>query len=86
MHHDACGNGSVEDVQSLLDQGADINGQNAYHDTALLVALDNAKLEVVEVLIKYGADVNCRDETGWSLDSVDACIPISISLHCGVVA
>jgi len=64
--HDACAKGSVEDVQSLLDQGADINGRNAYHGTPLLVALDNAELEVAEVLIKYGADVNCRDETGWA--------------------
>ena len=64
--HDGCAEGSVEDVQSLLDQGADINGRNAKHDTALLVALRNGKLEVAKVLIEDGADVNCRDKVGWT--------------------
>jgi len=64
--HAACAKGSVEDVQSLLDQGVDINGRDAGHDTALLVALLDRKLEVVELLIKYGANVNCRGKTGWT--------------------
>jgi ankyrin repeat protein len=64
--HDACAKGSVEDVQSLLDQGADINGRDTHHKTALAVESRVGKLEVVKVLIKYGADVNCRDKTGWT--------------------
>jgi ankyrin repeat protein len=64
--HAACEKGSVEDVQLLLDQGADINGRDANHDPALHVALWNRRLEVAEVLIKYGADVNCREKTGWT--------------------
>ena len=64
--HDACAQGSVEDVWSLLDQGADINGRNAKHETALLVALRKGKLEVAKVLIEYGADLNFRDKIGWT--------------------
>jgi len=64
--HDACAKGSVGDVQSLLDQGADINGRDVNHDTPLLVALRDGKLEMAKVLIQYGADVNCRDKVGWT--------------------
>ena len=64
--HGACIKGSVKDVLSFLDQGADINGCTADHRTALTVPLANRKFEVAKVLIKCGADVNCRDETGWA--------------------
>jgi len=64
--HDACAEGSVEDVQSFLDQGATVNGLNTNHDTPLYVASRNGRLEVVKLLIEYGADVNCRDRTGWT--------------------
>jgi len=64
--HDACAKGSVGDVQLLLDQGADVNGLNANHNTALYLASRNGMLEVMDVLIKYGADVNCRDKSGWT--------------------
>jgi ankyrin repeat protein len=64
--HDACAKGSVDDVQLLINQGADVNGRNDDHNTALLVALKDGKLEVAKVLIEYGADANCRDKTGWT--------------------
>jgi len=64
--HDACAKGSVEDVQSLLGRGTDINGRNADHYTALLVATGNGKLGAAKELIKNGADVNCRTKTGWT--------------------
>jgi ankyrin repeat protein len=64
--HDACAKGCVKDVQSLLDQGSNVNGLSTYHKTALYVASKNGKLEVVKLLIKYGADVNCRDKFGWT--------------------
>ena len=64
--HDACTKGNIEDVQSLLGQGADINRRNADHDTALLVAMRNGKLEVAKALIESSADVNSRTKTGWT--------------------
>jgi ankyrin repeat protein len=64
--HDACGEGSVEVVQSLLDEGADVNQRDGDHATALDVASANGELEVAKLLIKYGADVNCRDKIGWT--------------------
>jgi ankyrin repeat protein len=64
--HDACTKGNTEEMQSLLDQGANINGRDANHDTALLAALKNGKLEVAKALIKHGADANCRSKTGWT--------------------
>ncbi len=53
--HDACAEGSVEDVRSFLDQGANVNGLNANHNTPLYVASRNGRLEVVKLLIEYGA-------------------------------
>ena len=64
--HNACAEGAVEDVRSLLDQGADINERNAKHEAVLLVVLRNGNLEVAKILIEYGADVNCRDKIGWT--------------------
>jgi len=64
--HDACAKGSVGDVQSLLDQGADINGRDVNHGTPLFVALLDGNLEMAKVLIQHGADVNCRDKFGWT--------------------
>jgi ankyrin repeat protein len=63
---DACAEGNVEVVQSLLDEGANVNERNARHETALDVASTEGKLEVAKLLIKYGADVNCRDKQGWT--------------------
>ena len=66
--HDGCAKGSVEAVQSLLDRGADINGHNAGHETALLVALWHEKFEVARVLTKYSADggsLNRNHHHGW---------------------
>jgi ankyrin repeat protein len=64
--HEASAEGSVEVVQSLLDEGADVNQRGANHETALHDASWNRKLEVAKLLIKYGADVNCRSKIGWT--------------------
>jgi len=55
----------------LLDNGADINHQNKYGNTALMEALDygaageeEEKVEIVSLLIKRGADVHIQDPYG----------------------
>ena len=53
--------GSVEEIQELLAQGADPdvifdNGESALH-----VAVEHGNLELVEMLLTYGGDVNIQE-------------------------
>jgi len=64
----AAAKGDVEAVKELLDKGVDVNAVVEGHSdlNALMVAALNRHSEVVEVLLAEGADVNARDEKGWS--------------------
>ena len=53
----------------LLDKGADINSKNANNQTPLYLASsneteDSENLEIVELLIEHGADVDIWDIAG----------------------
>ncbi|KAH9967049.1 ankyrin repeat-containing domain protein [Lactifluus volemus] len=52
--------GSVESVRSLLQRGAEIDGQGGTYGTALQAAVAHGSLEVVLFLVESGADVNVR--------------------------
>jgi uncharacterized protein len=54
--------GKVRDVQELLMQGEDPDSSDLSGNTALVMAAANKHAEVVELLIKAGANVNCRDK------------------------
>ena len=43
----------------LLDAGADVNVRNDEDSTPLFVAAQEGRLGAVEILIDYGADINC---------------------------
>jgi ankyrin repeat protein len=47
----------------LLDHGADVNAGND-HSTPLHVAVQKGRVEVVHVLLEYGANVAAEDEDG----------------------
>ena len=47
-------------MRILLDQGADVNTQAGYFDTALLAASAKGHEKVVEMLTKRGADVKVQ--------------------------
>ena len=44
-------------AQLLLDRGADVNAQNIYHETPLLLAAISGKPELARVLLDHGAKV-----------------------------
>lgn len=58
--------GTVEIVETLLDAGADINGQMAYDDSPLIKAISNGNEEIAIYLIERGADVNLPNFFGIS--------------------
>jgi ankyrin repeat protein len=54
--------GSVDAMRFLLDKGADVNAQNRFGSTALMLsATDNAK---VRLLVEHGANVNAASKQG----------------------
>src|SRR5262249_56953267 len=58
----AAGVGSLEAMKFLLDKGADLNTQNAFGSTALMLsATDLAK---VHLLVERGANVNLASKQG----------------------
>lgn len=60
--HDACIDGDIALVQSLLNQGASINSKNPEGETALHISTLLANSEILTLLVKSGADVNIKDD------------------------
>ncbi|MBV9307180.1 MAG: ankyrin repeat domain-containing protein, partial [Acidobacteriaceae bacterium] len=54
--------------QALLDKGAPIDARstNAMKNTPLHAAAAGGKTDLVQVLLQRGADVNARQEGGWT--------------------
>ncbi len=66
--------GNIDEVKSLIAEGADINAENRMRWTPLHTAIRNRKQEIAELLIAEGADVNKTDNRGMTplIVAVDA--------------
>ena len=53
-------------TRALIDAGADINAKDEAGSTALMVASEYGRTEIVKLLIATGADVNIKNELGWT--------------------
>lgn len=62
--HEAAKKGDVTQVKTLIEEGANINEQDAKGRTPLHWATEKGHPEVVEALIEAGADTNIEDENG----------------------
>lgn len=60
----ACKYGNDTLVEQLINDGIDINLQNKYGQTALLLALEEEQLSLAEMLINKGANVNIATNDG----------------------
>jgi outer membrane protein assembly factor BamB len=62
-------NSDIGMVKKMLDAGADVNAKDEYGQTALMLAAECLivynKKDIIELLIKRGADIAIKDPSGW---------------------
>ena len=61
---EAASMGDTQKVQTLLEQGTDVNAKDDDGSTALMAAATYGHIEVVQNLLAQGADVNAKDNNG----------------------
>ncbi len=54
----ACKVGDISKVETMLKQGIDPNVTDDFGSTGLMVAAYNGHLEIIKILLKYGANIN----------------------------
>jgi len=64
----AAGEGRLEVVRYLLDEGADVNAREKFGHTALSEAVYYGQTAVIKELVFRGADLNVIEEGGTALD------------------
>ncbi|KAM0799070.1 ankyrin repeat-containing domain protein [Usnea florida] len=67
----------VENVQHLLNHGADIHARDKYGSTALTLASKQGCVQTVQILLDNGADISARDGEG----STTLILASEIELH-----
>lgn len=68
---------SANDIQDLINLGANVNSVNADMDTPLLLAVRHQNVQVVKLLLKSGSDPNTPD--------VKLHTPLHVAVHIGSV-
>lgn len=71
----ACVSGDEEEVDDLLDKGANINTTTIDGVTALHQAVIDGKIETISFLLDRGADIDAQDNEGWT--------PLHAAVCCG---
>ncbi len=57
--------GDYKKVEQAINNGADVNGNDNYHNTPLTSACYKPNHKIVELLLKNGAKVNMRNDNGY---------------------
>ena len=73
LHHGGC---STENLQVMIDHGADVNALNNQNATALMIACHKRNTDAINVLLNAGADPNIADDKGAT------CIHHAVSESC----
>ena len=58
----SCGEGDIETVESLIEQGVDPNTVIVHGLTPLMIASNNGHINTADTLLHYGANVNMIDD------------------------
>jgi ankyrin repeat protein len=61
-----CEKGTLQQVKNAIASGANVNASVKNGYTPAMAALYNSNLDVLAALIQEGADVNARDNDGWT--------------------
>ncbi len=64
----AAGEGKLEAVRYLLDEGAEVNARDDQGETALIEAAFSGQVDVIKELLLRGADINLISKQGTALD------------------
>ncbi|VDI42102.1 Hypothetical predicted protein [Mytilus galloprovincialis] len=62
----ACENGDLSIVNSLIERGADINITDMHGNTALLLSCYFGEIDIVNLLIDKGCDISKRSSNGMT--------------------
>lgn len=62
----AAQNGNIEDIQSLIEYGVQINWKNANGTTCLIEATKKGHYHAMKLLLEYHADVNLLNSDGYA--------------------
>ena len=63
----ACTSGNLNRARELLSEGANIEVRDGCdHQTALVFSANRGHFQIVEMLLKKGADINAQDDKGWT--------------------
>lgn len=72
--NEACFWGNPEAVKLLLDRGVDVNTSVPYTGgdkvNVLITAIENERTEVVEILLRAGADIKLGEDSGYTPEDV----------------
>ena len=66
---------TLEMAKTLLKRGVDVNVKNRFGATALMEATMCGNLEVIQLLVKFGADPSMADNDGVTCDSLARLYP-----------
>ena len=75
MFMSVCDSGDEEEIDDLLEKGANINTTTIDGVTALHQAVIDGKLDTIKLLLDKGADINAQDYEGWT--------PLHAAVCCG---
>ncbi len=65
--HTSVLNNQPADMEKMLAAGADVNQRDPLdNSTPLMWAAHKGSVEMVEMLVKHGADVNAKDKWAWT--------------------
>jgi len=76
--------GDVDGAREALLLGADVDCYDQSGNTALHLAIEQELIEIVELLLESGADVNRKTESGWwtpLVHAVEICSVAAINLR-----
>ena len=60
-----CASGTAQEVETAINEGADVNARDEYGETPLMsAARSNRNPEVISILLQNGADASIRDNEG----------------------